>query len=267
MRRRTLGLFAGGLLVVALLLAMATEALAQTGPNDQTCAVWMLGGTGQGQWGPGGMMGGGMMGGWGRSRFGPGGMMGPGMMGGQGYGHGGMMGGWAQPSPAGSISLEQARQRVQACLDQLGNSDLAIDEVMEFQNNFYAIVKEKSTGTGAFELLVNKYTGWVFPEFGPNMMWNTKYGPMGQSSWMARMMGYQQPTGPMTISVDRAREIAQQWLDQYQPGSTPEDPYTFYGYYTIHTVKDGQVTGMLSVNGYSGQVWYHTWHGAFVAEE
>jgi len=21
---------------------------------------------------------------------------------------------------------------------------------------------------------------------------------------------------------------------------------------------------MLSVNGYTGQIWYHTWHGAFV---
>jgi hypothetical protein len=24
------------------------------------------------------------------------------------------------------------------------------------------------------------------------------------------------------------------------------------------------VAGMLSVNGYTGQIWYHTWHGAFV---
>jgi hypothetical protein len=28
--------------------------------------------------------------------------------------------------------------------------------------------------------------------------------------------------------------------------------------------KNGTLTGMLSVNGYSGQVWYHTWHGAFM---
>ena len=38
----------------------------------------------------------------------------------------------------------------------------------------------------------------------------------------------------------------------------------FYGYYTIHVLSDGQVYGMLSVNGYSGQVWYHNWHGQFV---
>jgi YHS domain-containing protein len=38
----------------------------------------------------------------------------------------------------------------------------------------------------------------------------------------------------------------------------------FCGYYTIHAVKDGQIYGMLSVDGYSGQVWYHNWHGQFV---
>jgi len=31
--------------------------------------------------------------------------------------------------------------------------------------------------------------------------------------------------------------------------------------------QDGKVIGMLSVNGTSGQVWYHTWHGAFVQEQ
>ena len=32
-------------------------------------------------------------------------------------------------------------------------------------------------------------------------------------------------------------------------------------------MKDGQVFGMLSVNGYSGEVWYHNWHGAFIEME
>jgi hypothetical protein len=31
-------------------------------------------------------------------------------------------------------------------------------------------------------------------------------------------------------------------------------------------LKDGKVAGMLSVNGYTGQVWYHTWHGNFISE-
>jgi hypothetical protein len=183
-----------------------------------------------------------------------------------GAGAGGMMGAWgAQGTPSGkTITLDQAQQDVQAYLTRLGNPDLAIDEVMEFQNNFYAIVEEQSTGTGAFELLVNKVTDAVFPEYGPDMMWNTKYGLMATTG-MDQMMGYAQPTGAMTVSAAQARAIAQRWLDQHQPGSTTETPDRFYGYYTVHTLKNGKITGMLSVNGYSGQVWYHTWHGDFIA--
>ena len=41
----------------------------------------------------------------------------------------------------------------------------------------------------------------------------------------------------------------------------------FYGYYTLHTLRDGQIEGMLSVNGYRGGVWYHDWHGSFIGME
>jgi hypothetical protein len=30
-------------------------------------------------------------------------------------------------------------------------------------------------------------------------------------------------------------------------------------------VKDGKIVGMMSVNALNGAVWYHTWHGTFVA--
>ena len=40
----------------------------------------------------------------------------------------------------------------------------------------------------------------------------------------------------------------------------------FYGYYTLDFEKDGRIAGMLSVNGYSGQVFLHTWHGTFIEE-
>jgi len=43
-----------------------------------------------------------------------------------------------------------------------------------------------------------------------------------------------------------------------------EEADRFYGYYTLHVLKDGQIYGMLSVNGYTGQVWYHSWHGPFL---
>lgn len=68
----------------------------------------------------------------------------------------------------------------------------------------------------------------------------------------------------MTVSDGRARQEAQGWLDANQPGSTAEALGQFYNYYTLRILKDGKVTGMLSVNGFTGQIWHHTWHGAFV---
>lgn len=262
MKWRRVGMVAAATLAVVLLLTLgsATFAMGSFGPNraGPNPTATASGGSdtsyGPAGFGPGGMMG----------AYGPG--YGPGMMGGaSGYGPGGMMPGWAQGNASGQpIPLDQAQKNVQAVIAQTGNSDLILDEVMEFQNNFYAIVKEKSTGTGAFEVLINKWTGRVTPEPGPNMMWNIKYGMMGQRSWMGQHMGYTLPTGPMTVSADQAKKIAQTWLDQNQPGATTEAPDQFSGYYTLHILKDGKITGMLSVNGYTGQVWYHTWHGPFI---
>src|SRR3989304_3513085 len=166
-------------------IALLGGALAVIG--SATALAWGPGGQGSGPYG-------GMMGGYGGNGRGPGGIMGGsgGMMGGSG----GMMGGWFGQNTQNQgtpISLDQAVQDVQTYVDNTGNKDLAVDEVMEFQNNFYAVVKEKSTGTGAFELLVDKYTGTVYPEMGPNMMWNTKYGMMsgagGMISGASGMMG------------------------------------------------------------------------------
>ncbi len=94
-------------------------------------------------------------------------------------------------------------------------------------------------------------------------MWNTKYSPM------AGMMGGRYYTGnpstdAMPVSPEQAREYAQKYLDANVPGLTTAEADTFYGYYTWHTLKNGQVEGMLSVNGYGGSVWYHSWHGAFI---
>ena len=206
--------------------------------------------------------GGGMMGGRGPSGY-------SGMMGG-GFDCAGAAGAWDIPANAQPIALDTAAQAVQNYLKSYGNADLTLAEVMEFDNNFYAVVMEKSTGTGAFELLVNRYTGAVYPEPGPNMMWNTKYGHMAGGGMMGGMMGgrWNQPTGAVTVTVAQARAAAQQWLDAYQPGAKlADDEMQFYGYYSMDFLKDGKVAGMLSVNGYTGQVWYHTWHGEFISEQ
>ena len=93
------------------------------------------------------------------------------------------------------LTIDQATQVAQRYVTALNNPDLKVTEVEEYTNNFYVQVHEKSTGNGVFELLVDKYTGNVYPEMGPNMMWNTKYttttGMMGLFSGFRGMMGVQ----------------------------------------------------------------------------
>jgi hypothetical protein len=193
-----------------------------------------------------------------------GGMMGSGMM-------GGMMGD-SNVNPTGQrIPIDQATQIAQTYLTSFANPDLGIDEIMEFQNNFYVIYYEKSTGVRAFEMLIDPYTGRIFPEYGPNMMWNTKYGMMNGMGGMGGMMGGSMmgnqrgtPTTNMPVTKDQAATIAENYLKTYLPGASTEEPDVFYGYYTIHITENGKIYGMLSVNGYSGQVWYHSWHGQFI---
>jgi hypothetical protein len=220
-----------GLLSLALLLFWGSTAYTQ---SRWTGTGW------QPRW---------MMGNWNGQNPGPG-MMNGGMM-------GNGMGGWGYPGTGTPIAIDQAVEAVERSLAAYGSTDLMLTEVMEFSNHFYAEVEEKNTGTHAFELLIDRYTGAVYPEPGPNMMWNTKYGHMG--GWWSRV------SGPLTVTPEQARSYAQQWLDANLPGTTLADEAdAFYGYYTIHVLRDGRVSGMLSVNGYTGQIWYHNWHSDFI---
>ena len=179
-------------------------------------------------------------------------MMGGGMMGG-GFGS-------YSPNPDEKpITIDQAADAVNRYLDAYGNN-LVVAEVMDFAWNYYAEVEEIDTGTHAMELLVDKYSGAVSPEPGPNMMWNTRYSPM--SGMMGNYGG--SPTADTPVTPDQAMTYAQQYLDANLPGVTAAEADTFYGYYTLHTLKGGEITGMLSVNGYTGSVWYHSWHGSFL---
>lgn len=214
----------------------------------------------------------GMMGGYGGYGMGPGMMM-------DGYGYSGSIN--AEP-----LTVEETREAVEAYLASFGDSDLAIKEIMIFNNNAYAIVIEESTRIGAFELLVDPVTKAVFPEYGPNMMWNLKYGMMsdfggyGMMGPGMMMGGSRFGSGEMmdgfrfsdsdvssdlSVSQEDALEAAQRYLDQFSPGIKVSDEITaFYGYYTIDIEKDGEIAGMLSVNGFTRQVFPHTWHGEFI---
>lgn len=98
-------------------------------------------------------------------------------------------------------------------------------------------------------------------------------GMMGRNGGMANMMnGWSRSTpadlsAEMTVTPEQAIEYAQTYLDANFAGATVSaSPMQFYGYYTLDYEKGGKVAGMLSVNGYSGQVFVHTWHGAFIEE-
>jgi hypothetical protein len=145
-------------------------------------------------------------------------------------------------------------------LTSLNNPDLAIEEVEEYTQNFYVLYYEKSTGFGAFEMLIDKYSGSIYPEMGPNRMWNTKYGM--HSGTLGLSTGA--PSTTMTVTAEQAKINAQQFLNAYIPGTTVGDSTTFYGYYHIDVLLSGNTYGMLSVSGYTGQVWYHDWHGNFI---
>jgi hypothetical protein len=220
----------------------------------------------------------------------PGAMMGQtpgGMMGNNGSNN---SGGTARP-----LAVSEAKDAVTSYLNQLGNKDLAIDEIMTFDNNAYVAIKDGKTGVGAFELLVNPETKAVFPEYGPNMMWNLKYGYMsgnGTNGMLGQQMNQMMGNGTngmmgngvngmmgslglvnneavlpgkMPVTADQALQATQTYLDKAYPGvqsGVKADEYP--GYYTVDVQTQGKLSGMLSVNGFTGQVWYHTWHGQFI---
>jgi hypothetical protein len=198
----------------------------------------------------------------------------------------GIMNGFTGNNNLDPLSVEDTREAVESYLGQFDDDDLVIEEIMIFDNNAYAIIVEESTGIGALELLVDPQTRNVFPEFGPNMMWNLKYGMMGGASGSGMMgPGMMGGTGGFTmmdglfndnysseditaefkVTPEEAFKLAQDFLNQVYPGVEVSDEITmFYGYYTIDTERDGYIVGMLSVNGFTGQVFPHTWHGEFV---
>ncbi len=159
-----------------------------------------------------------------------------------------------------SYSFSEVKEKTENYLEKNDLADLQIVEIMEFSRNFYMEIVEKDTGLGAVELLLDKKTGSIFPEYGPNMMWNTKYG---------MHMGINQADADMAIDEEEAIKLAEKYLNKRSTGELiGEEADMYYGYYTIHTVsKDGDTYGMLSVNGNTGKVWYHSWHGTFIGME
>ncbi|ABP50155.1 conserved hypothetical protein [Pyrobaculum arsenaticum DSM 13514] len=112
--------------------------------------------------------------------------------------------------------------------------------IEKYSNGYYVIVGVG--GRPQYEILVFP-NGFTHPE-PQSMMWHG---------------------APMRISEAEARSIAEKWLAQYFPGAEIEEAYVFPGYYTFH-FKIGSDMQMLSVNGYNGAIWFHSWHGKYLGE-
>ena len=96
-------------------------------------------------------------------------------------------------------------------------------ELEEYSHNFYVSLIEKSTGRGAVEIIIDRYSGSYQPE-PQSMMWNGKYGMMS---------GYQQ--AQMSVTPQQAMDIAQDFLNVVYPGTEADEIVAYYGYYTIMT--------------------------------
>jgi len=182
---------------------------------------------------------------------------GVGMMGdrGAGAGAGGMMGGagagmmsgrvWLAGDGQAVTSIGAARSRAVRASSSAG---LHPGEIVQFRQNVYVELKDAS-GAPVTEVLVDPSTGAVTTEPGPAMMWNT-----GSRS--------------ASVTADQAKTRAGEWLQANRSGETVGSVDAYPGYYTVDTADaSGTMVGMLSVNATTGAVWYHTWHGAFVAKE
>lgn len=186
----------------------------------------------------------------------------------------GMMRGWFNQNKFrqnynSKMSIDEVKSDVENFLKNYSN-DLIISDIFVFEDSdYYVSVKEKQTGKGAMELLVNPYTGYIYPEYGPNMMWNEKYGMhrgnygMGMMRYLPQQQFYSGNNLNKIVDKDTALKLANDYIKSYfgDNYSVMNDGHEFYGYYTFHVNKDNKPFGMVSANFYTGDVWYHNWHG------
>lgn len=175
---------------------------------------------------------------------------------------------WSSAATSGTaLSDEQARAVAERFVTVAGSTELELADLMVFDNHFYGQAREVATGRYAYEFLIDRFSGRSSLEPGPNMMWNEKYGHM--SGDMMGLFRRSWSSESMPITEDEAVAAAQAYLDRYSPGLRADGHAAdFYGYYTLHTLTelDGEPVGMLSVNGRTGEVWPHAWHGQYLGE-
>ncbi len=191
-------------------------------------------------------------------------MMGGGMGYGEMMGYGNGMMGSSGPGVNGNtdyslsalgMTEENVKNLAIELVERQFGPEYQVSDIFIFDNSpYYVSVIEIDSEQGAFELLFDPYSKVIYPEYGPNMMWNTENG-------MNNMMGWSAPLKDNILSRQEALESADKFA-QANDFTVEDEGHQFPGYYTFHTGDNNDNTkGMLSVNAYTGQVWYHNWHG------
>ncbi|HEU5433056.1 MAG TPA: hypothetical protein VFU81_15420, partial [Thermomicrobiales bacterium] len=217
--------------------ATAANAPAAGTSSVVTCGTWGNGPAALGDWG----------------RFGPGMMGNAGHPGAQGL-NGGMWGMMASLGMLGSYSQadvplapSDVARRLAAFAASCG-PDFHVANVTLFANDAYAQLSD-GTGTRLGEVLVDRYTGLVVPEPGPNLLWNTRWGLAAGT------------LSPPRYDELAARELAATFLASYLPGATLRTGAALPGYDTFAYGRGQTIDGLLSVNTMTGAIWAHAWIG------
>ena len=153
---------------------------------------------------------------------------------------------------------------VRRYLNAQGDSGLSVARLREFLWVYQAEIVESSTGRYAFGLMIDKYTGQISPKAGPNIFWNTEYGPriaeIGGGYGMIGRLLPRQSQQETNLSEADARQIAASAIAEVDGAlGLGDDINLYYGFYEYHVVRDGQLVGELDVNAYNSQVWYKDW--------
>jgi hypothetical protein len=160
------------------------------------------------------------------------------------------------------MTIDQVEELVNDYLSNLNDPNLQAEEIIEFAYNFYVRFSEKDTDINAFAALVDPYTGRMYAGHRPDKYWNTKY--RGESYRDSRSMPATMdwPSGPMTITKEQAQNYAQSRIIEYVGNGEAGSAEQFYGYYAVPVLQQGNMVGLVSINGYTGAACYINCHGS-----
>ncbi len=165
---------------------------------------------------------------------------------------------------ADALTTPEPVSDAQRYLDRIGDPELALKRIREFTWAYQVDVIERSSGRHAFGLMLGKARAQISPKAGPNLFWNTKYGPMiaevgGGYGMLGRLLAHE-AVPKIIISESEARGIADKAAAGLGRGfGLDEDSAVFYGFYEFYASQNGQLVGEIDVNAYNGQVWYKEW--------